>query len=164
MRGLVVAVVVVMLGFQGSVHADLNARDRALLAQAQQTGVQFFQAVSARDERAIRSFMLSPGEARAYFTAAADPARYNAYVRSTWAEIRELLAGAQRIHAQRKSISLVGVEVVNWMSVSGREYARPTLLVTAKPVFSIDNKRVVGPDVIRLVRINNYWKISGMFD
>jgi hypothetical protein len=167
MRKLMVAVVSMMLFslLAPQARADVSAQDKALLTQAQQTGHKFFLAIGAKNSNAVSSYLLSQGEAKAYFASLTTQQGYQTYVTSMWNEIRELIAGADRIHKQGAGVQLLGVEIVKWAyQPQGGNILRATSFVVARPVFNVGGKRVVGADVIHLVHINNYWKVSAMRD
>jgi hypothetical protein len=166
MRKVIVALVsmFVLAVVVPSARAD-QQHDRALLQQAQQTGYKFFLAIGAKNTNAVASFLLSQGEGKAYFASLTTQQGYKGYVSSMWGEIRELSASVARVQNQGAGVQLVGVEIVKWANAAqGGNVLRATSFVAAKPVFNIGGKRVVGADVIQLVHINNYWKVSAMRD
>jgi hypothetical protein len=153
-RSALVLVSVVLLSlFSARAEADASANQYAL---------RFFQGVSAGSEPTVKWFLLSTNEARAYY-AGVNQQSYNRYVQVAWNEVREWFARMNRMRQKGTSIQVVGVDIARADAVSGGKYVRPTVIVTARPIYMIEGRgRVLGDDYIQLIKVNNYWKLASV--
>ena len=165
MTTMLLAIVSVVVLAVAPARADQAVQvDKALLAQAQQTGMRFYAAIDVGNMKTVQAYLLSHGEAKFYFRQLADPRAYNAYVGRTWQEVREMKANEQQHAAVGSAIAFAGFHFLSVVQTSGPNAVRPTLVITARPIYNVNGKRVLGGDVVRLVRVNNYWKIGSVLD
>jgi hypothetical protein len=150
------------LALASMVLLSLYSARAAADASANQYALAFFQGVAAGSEPKVRWYLLSTNEARAYYAGVTQQA-YNRYVQVAWNEVREMFARMNRLRQSGTTIQVVGVDIASTQAVSGGKFARPTVIVTVRPVYFIEGRgKVLGDDYIQLIKINSYWKLASM--